>query len=208
MTRFNHHAVKFEKDGQAIIDKFIAAQRAKEEADAALSSVTRRSNPQSMDKPTPRELFDAKEAAEAAGAALESAKAVSCSEAKTLAQTARESLEKDINEFYSLDSDKVDANFQTLIDSGVMTDADVVAAFCKYDGNGTMLRIVANEAKKRVTAGSRGELADRLAEFDGNEAPEAVIAKFDSMGRMLQRFAASDYSPHWHTQIADAVASF
>ncbi len=209
MTRFKQHAAKVKEGGQGIMDRYLAALKAKQGAHAALQALERRNHPGALNRPGYRELADAQEAYETASRAYSETVTACKVDSRKLAEEGREGLQKAVDAFYAVDSDKFDAAYAALADSGIIEEGDILAAFEKYADNGTMLRYVAKQAEERVKAGTASSaLVDAYTEYRDGYSPEAVMANYDALARTLSRFTCSDYSAHWDTQAAPMVDAF
>lgn len=61
----------------------------------------------------------------------------------------RAQLASDLNGFYSADATKLDTNTLTLLNSGILTDSELVSMAESFTSNPTMFRLIVQEAKKR-----------------------------------------------------------
>lgn len=209
MGRFRHHAEEIVDGGREIMERYLNALRASQEANEAFKAVERRNHVGSPSRPSYRELAEAQEASEAAAKRLSETVSACKIESAKLIREGRRALEKDVESFYAVDSGKFDQAFSALADSGILRDSDYAAAFGKYAENGTMLRYLAGKVEPRVKAGAASaELRNAYSAYAEGYGPDAVKANFKTLCRMLERFTCGDYSPYWDKQVEPMLEVF
>lgn len=116
----------------------------------------------------------------------------------------RQELEKHSVRYTAADPDRVDQNAVSLLNSGVMSDADFVAMANKYWNNPTMLKLIAGAAEQNLTDSKTARfLAVKIAEFI---APDTRLGVFDDTVSIAKRAIQSDtaaaeiYKKMWDEQ--------
>jgi hypothetical protein len=103
-------------------------------------------------------------------------RATAAEQAKAAIAKARRDLESDVSEFLKVDPSKVDTSTLALLQSGAMTDDDLVTLASANASNVTMLKMIGAEAGRRkdsrqatalgVKIGNFLDASTRLAAFD------------------------------------------
>lgn len=102
----------------------------------------------------------------------------------------RQELEKHSVNYTAVNPDRVDQNAVALLNSGVMSDADLVAMADKYWNNPTMLKLVAGAAEKNLTDSQTARyLAVRIAGFI---SPDTRLGVFDDTVSIAKRTIQAD----------------
>lgn len=220
-TRFNHHAAKFEGDVQSILDRWLAAKRELEAAQAAYDALVRDNHPQSKAKPDYRALADADGRADAARGALNALEPQLRMELRALKKSAGEAFEADVRAHFAMDGERFDRAFADLADH--LDAFDLAEAWKGYeaDGNGCMCRWCAARAEEMlgIDAAVHGdgvpdprdadpELMALYRDYRDESGMEAVRAKWEWLMRCADTFAFSDFAPYWGKNVAERVASF
>lgn len=220
-TRFNDHAVRFEKGVQSIIERWLTATRELEAAQAAYDALVRDSHPQSKAKPDYRALADADGRTDAARDALDALEPQLRMELRALKKDAGAAFEADVRAHFAMGGERFDRAFADL--AGHLDAFDLAEAWKGYqaDGNGCMCRWCAARAEEMlgIDAAVHGdgvpdprdadpELLALYRDYRDESGIEAVREKWGWLMRCADTFAFSDFAPYWEKNVSERVASF
>lgn len=106
-------------------------------------------------------------------------------EASTAFMKLRRSLVKDITEYTAADPSKIDQNAVMLLNSGAMSDADLVALANRFWNSPTMLKLISGKAQKMLDDSRIARLlATKIADFVSSKSRLEV---FDTAAHITQR---------------------
>lgn len=191
-------------DGSAsVIADYAWAKENNEKAAHALKEIERSNTPYNLNRPTYQQLADAQAAKDEAAAKLATATSTCKETVAELIKTGRESIQAEVDAFYSVDSSKVDEAFMKLADAGILTDDDLTAAFDTYADNGTMLRYVANLADEKAAKGRvSAALGDAVAKYSDYQSAEGIMRSYELACEAVNKFSCSEWSSYWDSQAA------
>jgi hypothetical protein len=135
-------------------------------------------------------------------------RATAAEQAKAAIAKARRDLEDDVSAFLKVDPSKVDGNTVALLQSGAMTDDDLVTLASANASNVTMLKMIGAEAGRRtdsrqatalgVKIGNFLDASTRLAAFD----KAAYVVK-----QTLNPIYAETLGNYWDTEYRSSVVA-
>lgn len=113
----------------------------------------------------------------------------------------RHTLTRHIAKYVAADPEKVDQSAVMLLNSGAMSDGDLVALANKFWNNPTMLKLISSHAEKNLdNSRSARLLASSISKY---LAPESRLGVFDSAARIASRALSADpgraatFQKHW-----------